>query len=118
MKAAIIALMLMINTITPQANAQIKANVNQWELIGECRITCYCQECNDGSGHESSSGKYLEYGDCACNFLPTGTVVSVEGEEFTVVDTCGIDNTIDIFIDTEECNCNLLEYRKVAIKRD
>lgn len=114
MKSMILALMLMISTMTTQA----EANINEWELIGDCRITCYCCECNDGSGHESSSGKYLEYGDCACNFLPIGTVISIEGEEFTVVDTCGIDNTIDIFIDTEECNCNLLEYRKVAIKRD
>ncbi len=114
MKSMILAVMLMISTMTTQA----EANINEWELIGDCRITCYCQECNDGSGHESSSGKYLEYGDCACNFLPIGTVISIEGEEFTVVDTCGIDNTIDIFIDTEECNCNLLEYRKVAIKRD
>lgn len=114
MKSMIVAVMLMISTMTTQA----EANINEWELIGDCRITCYCQECNDGSGHESSSGKYLEYGDCACNFLPIGTVISIEGEEFTVVDTCGIDNTIDIFIDTEECNCNLLEYRKVAIKRD
>ena len=114
MKSMIVAVMLMISTMTTQA----EANINEWELIGDCRITCYCQECNDGSGHESSSGKHLEYGDCACNFLPIGTVISIEGEEFTVVDTCGIDNTIDIFIDTEECNCNLLEYRKVAIKRD
>lgn len=114
MKSMILAVMLMISTM----NTQAEANINEWELIGDCRITCYCQECNDGSGHESSSGKYLEYGDCACNFLPIGTVISIEGEEFTVVDTCGIDNTIDIFIDTEECNCNLLEYRKVAIKRD
>lgn len=92
-------------------------NVDKWEPIGKCRITCYCPRCNDGAEHESSSGAYLEYGHAACNWLPIGTVISVEGEEFTVVDTCGTD-AIDIFIDDESgCHCNLNEYRYVSIKR-
>ena len=90
----------------------------EWKDLGECRITSYCPVCNDGSGHESSSGKELEYGDCACSWLPIGTKVSIEGEIFTVVDVCGTD-AIDIFIDHDEeyCGCNLNEYRKVSIKK-
>ena len=92
-----------------------KEKTPEWKDLGECRITTYCCACNDGSGHESSSGKYLEYGDCACNWLPIGTEISIEGEIFTVVDICGTD-AIDIFIDTDECHCNLLEYKDVRIK--
>lgn len=115
MKTSLISL-LMITTIVSTNVEQITEP--QWEMIGECRITTYCPHCNEPQGHQSSSGKYLEYGDCACNFLPLGTVISIEGEEFTVVDTCGMDNTIDIFIDSDSCQCNLLDYRKVSVKSD
>ena len=81
--------------------------------LGHQRITTYCPECNDGQGYESSSGKKLEYGDCACSWLPIGTKINIEGAPFTVVDICGTD-AIDIFVDTEDCECNLNEYRKVV----
>ena len=89
----------------------------EWRDLGECRITCYCPVCNDGSGHESSSGVELRYGHAACSWLPIGTEISIEGEIFTVVDTCGTD-AIDIFIDTDDsiCRCNLNEYKNVRIK--
>lgn len=93
-------------------------DLSEWEQLGKCRITCYCPSCNDGSGHESASGKYLEYGDCACSWLPVGTIVSIEGEEFEVVDICGTD-AIDIFIDDSDgCNCNLNEWRYVSVKKE
>lgn len=94
-----------------------ESNLDGWEYIGEQRITEYCCVCNDGSGHESSSGKYLEYGDCACNWLPIGTKVNIEGEEFTVVDTCGTD-AIDIFLDMDECYCDRNEWKEVSVKYD
>lgn len=95
-----------------------ESDLTQWESIGEQRITTYCPVCNDGAGHESSTGKYLEYGDCACSWLPVGTVINIEGEEFTVVDTCGTD-AIDIFIDDDsgECRCDRNEYKKVSVWR-
>ena len=87
-----------------------------WKDVGECRITSYCPYCNDGSGYESSSGVELKYGHAACNWLPIGTKISIEGEIFTIVDTCGTD-AIDIFIDHDDgwCGCRLNEYRKVAV---
>ena len=111
-------LILGVSMLTNVAMADIdhKANDTEWEIIGKCRITSYCCACNDGSGHESSSGKYLQYGHVACRWLPNGTIISIEGEQFEVVDTCGTD-AIDVFIDTDECNCNLNEYKTVAIKR-
>lgn len=86
--------------------------------IGTCRITEYCPVCNDGAGHESASGTYLRYGHAACSWLPYGTVIDIEGDEFVVVDTCGTD-AIDIFIDDNSgaCNCNLNEYKRVTVKR-
>lgn len=91
---------------------------NEWSPVMECRITTYCPVCNDGSGHESSSGTYLKTGHAACRWLPNGTIISIEGEEFEIVDTCGTE-AIDIFVDDDSgiCQCNLNEYRKVTIKR-
>ena len=82
--------------------------------IGDQRITSYCPSCNDGAGYECTAQKRLEYGDCACSWLPNGTKLSIEGARFTVNDTCGTE-AIDIFIDTDECYCNLNEYRRVVI---
>ena len=87
-----------------------------YEDLGMCRITTYCPSCNDGAGHASSSGVYLEYGHAACRWLPNGTVIDIEGEEFVIVDTCGTD-AIDIFVDTDTCRCDLNEYKHVMIKR-
>ncbi len=94
------------------------ADLNRPVDLGQCRITCYCPTCNDGEGHESSSGTYLEYGHAACRWLPIGTVIDIEGDEFEIVDTCGTD-AIDIFIDDESgCRCNLNEYRHVVIRKE
>lgn len=95
------------------------SDLEQWESIGEHRISVFCPVCNDGSGHESSSGKYLESGDCACSWLPIGTEVSIEGDKYTVVDICGMDDTIDIFVDDDsgECHCNYLDYKEVRVKK-
>lgn len=89
----------------------------EWKDLGECRITTFCPVCNDGSGHESSSGTELRYGHAACSWLPIGTKISIEGEIFEIVDICGTD-AIDIFIDTDDecCRCNLNEYKDVRIK--
>lgn len=90
-----------------------------YEDLGQCRVTCYCPECNDGTGHESSSGAYLKTGHAACRWLPIGTIIDIEGDEFEIVDTCGTD-AIDIFIDDDSgvCRCNLNEFKRVTIKRE
>ena len=90
----------------------------EWVNVGEYRITTYCPVCNDGAGHESSSGIPLEYGCAASKDFPIGTTISIEGEQFVITDVCGMDNTIDIFIDDDSgvCHCNRLDYRNVSIK--
>lgn len=88
-----------------------------WESLGECRITTYCPSCNEPAGYESYSGKTLAAGDCACSWLQIGTRISIDGDEFTVVDTCGTD-AIDIFVDSDECRCNLNEYKTVYMEKE
>ena len=89
----------------------------EWHDAGTYRITTYCQYCNEPAGKGSASGKELAYGDVAMNGVPLGTEISIEGETFTVVDRCGIENTVDIFVenDSGQCQCNLLEHKEVCI---
>ena len=91
-----------------------------WKDLGTYRITVYCQYCNDPpGGYESKSGKKLKYGYVAMNDVPLGSEISVEGETFKVMDRCGRENTVDIFIPAENgyCQCNYLDYKKVRIRR-
>ena len=90
-----------------------------WQDIGEWRITTYCEECNEPIGHQSSSGRYLKYGQVAMNGVPIGSKICIDGEVFEVTDRCGIDNTVDIFIESGDgcCRCDKLDYKKVYIKK-
>lgn len=111
----IAAMLIVASLVAPPV--QKEKPKNEWKYLGKCRITSYCPICNDGSGHESSSGTELQYGHAACNWLPIGTKISIEGEIFEIVDICGT-NAIDIFVDHDDgyCGCNINEYKKVSIK--
>ena len=87
--------------------------------LGEYRITTYGIYCNEPVGRQSASGKTLEYGDVAMNGVPFGSKISIDGEIFTVTDRCGIDGTVDIFIETnsDHCTCNTLDYKEVYLLR-
>lgn len=88
--------------------------------LGEYRVTTYCQFCNEEVGFQSASGKRLDYGQVAMNGVPLGTVINIDGEDFVVTDRVGVDNTVDIFIPSEDgrCHCNWLEYRHVFRKEE
>lgn len=91
----------------------------EWKDIGKWRVTTFDVYCNDPPGSQSARGKPLEYGDVAMNGVPLGSKISIEGEIFTVTDRCGIDGTVDIFIENDagHCTCNTLEYKEVFIKK-
>jgi 3D (Asp-Asp-Asp) domain-containing protein len=59
-------------------------------------------ECSAYTPHESgtitATGEYVHVGGVACNFLPFGTVVHIDGCRYVVNDRCGIDDCIDIFM--------------------
>lgn len=103
----ILGILLAVNVAMP-----LDCDTVPVEDLGECRITEYCPACNEPYGYASASGVTLEPGHCACSWLPIGTVLYIEGERYEVVDICGTD-AIDIFIDTDTCECDLNEYRHV-----
>lgn len=53
-------------------------------------------------GTITATGETVHVGGVACNFLPFGTVVVIDGVEYIVNDRCGIDGCIDIFMESYE----------------
>ena len=102
-------------TVSP---VQVKEKKPEWKDAGTYRISNFCQFCNETEGFETASGRTLEYGQVAMNGVPFGTEISIDGEVFEVTDRVGVENTIDIFVPSEDgcCHCNLLEYKDVRIK--
>lgn len=84
----------------------------EW-LIAECSAyTPY------DSGTITATGETVHVGGVACSFLPFGTVVIIDGKEYIVNDRCGIDNCIDIFMESYEDAIQFgRRYKEVYIKR-
>lgn len=84
----------------------------EW-LIAECSAyTPY--DC----GRITATGETVHVGGVACNFLPFGTVVVIDGVEYIVNDRCGIDGCIDIFMESYEDAIEFgRRYKEVYIKR-
>ena len=84
----------------------------EW-LIAECSAyTPY--DC----GTITATGENVHVGGVACNFLPFGTVVVIDGKEYVVNDRCGIDGCIDIFMESYEDAIQFgRRYKEVYIKR-
>lgn len=115
----VLAGLLIASTLTAAPAPKEKEPEKVWKSLGEWRITTYDIYCNEPQGRQSASGKRLKYGHVAMNGVPTGSKISIDGEVFTVVDRCGIDGTVDIFIENNSgyCQCNTLEYKEVFIKK-
>lgn len=89
-----------------------------WTDLGEYRITTYCQYCNEPTGYGSASGVTLHSGCVAMNGVPLGATIAIDGEEYIVADRCGIDGTVDIFVEstTGYCHCDYLDYTHIMRK--
>lgn len=100
----ILAFLISVSSILP-AQAE-------W-LIAECSAyTPY--DC----GTITATGEPAHVGGVACNFLPFGTVVIIDGREYVVNDRCGIENCIDIFMESyEEAIQFGRQHKEVYIKR-
>lgn len=100
----ILAFLISVSSILP-AQAE-------W-LIAECSAyTPY--DC----GTITATGETVHVGGVACNFLPFGTVVIIDDREYVVNDRCGIDNCIDIFMESYEDAIQFgRQYKEVYIKR-
>lgn len=69
-------------------------------------------------GTITATGETVHVGGVACNFLPFGTVVVIDGVEYIVNDRCGIDGCIDIFMESYEDAIQFgRQYKEVYIKR-
>lgn len=58
----------------------------EWLIAGCSAYTPY--DC----GTITATGETVHVGGVACNFLPFGTVVVIDGVEYVVNDRCGIEN--------------------------
>lgn len=79
-------------------------------------------ECSAYTPHDcgtiTATGETVHVGGVACNFLPFGTVVVIDGVEYIVNDRCGIDNCIDIFMEDYDAAIQFgRQYKEVYIKR-
>lgn len=84
----------------------------EW-IVSEC--SAYTP--ND-CGELTASGEYVHLGGVACNFLPLGTKISIDGIEYIVNDRCGIDDCIDIFMLSTEDAINFgRRYKDVYVYR-
>ena len=100
----ILAFLISVSSILP-AQAE-------W-LIAECSAyTPY--DC----GTITATGETVHVGGVACNFLPFGTVVVIDGVEYIVNDRCGIDGCIDIFMESYEDAIQFgRRYKEFYVKR-
>lgn len=94
----LLAFLLSVSSILP-AQAE-------W-IVSECSAyTPY--DC----GTITATGETVRVGGVACNFLPFGTVVVIDGVEYIVNDRCGIDGCIDIFMEDYEAAIQFGRQRK------
>lgn len=111
MRMLFVAISIVLSTIGTIDNLPTETT----EDIGTYRITEYCMACNDPQGNQSASGVALHEGHVAMNGVPLGTEIELEGERYTVVDRCGIDGTVDIFKESDSCQCKRMDYKQVKI---
>ena len=100
----LLAFLLSVSSILPAQAEWITAECSAYTLY-DC-------------GTITATGETVHVGGVACNFLPFGTVVVIDGVEYVVNDRCGIDNCIDIFMESYEDAIEFgRRYKEVYIKR-
>lgn len=107
------------SVVTPEYINEVSRQEQVYENIGTYRISIFCKFCNEPQGTGSKSGKPLRAGHVATQDLPIGSEIAIEGEEYEVTDTCGVQNTIDIYVENDSgyCQCNSLDYKDVYLKQ-
>lgn len=88
--------------------------------LGNYKIThyCACNKCSSGTGITASGTYATEGRTVACNSLPFGTHIIINGKEYVVEDTGGMgNNVIDIYLNShEECLQKGVYYTEVWMK--
>ena len=84
-----------------EAARQAASKKSSMTYLGEYQLTAYTW-----TGNRMANGQYPYVGACACNSIPLGTTIYIEGYgTYVVCDRGGMgSNVVDIYMDTEsEC---------------
>lgn len=97
-----------------------KPKTNNTQLLGYYDIThyCSCAKCNGSwAGRPTASGAYPQINHTvACNSLPIGTKIMIEGQVYTVEDTGGMGNSvIDVYVGSHSEALNRGRKKKVPV---
>jgi len=96
-------------SVSEYRNTEQERENEEYTNRGEIRtmhVTCTAYSAGDGMtpGTVMASGKTVYNGAVACNFLPLGSKVRIDGRIYTVEDRCGYNDRIDIYMDSvAEC---------------
>lgn len=93
-----------IKALAEELEAQKQEVSRGYERVITCEVSAYTA--GDGLTPSTlmASGVPVYVGACACNFLPFGTQVRINGNIYTVMDRCGVDNCIDLYMSSyDEC---------------
>lgn len=107
--------------ITPPVQKQPEESkpVNNLIYLGKYKLTYYCScvKCCGKSDGITASGKKVQEGlTVACNSLPLGTKISIEGHIYEVQDRGGMKpNVIDIYVNSHQKALNLGVKRNVDV---
>lgn len=107
--------------ITPPVQKQPEESkpVNNLIYLGKYKLTYYCScvKCCGKSDGITASGKKVQEGlTVACNSLPLGTKISIEGHIYEVQDRGGMkSNVIDIYVNSHQKALNLGVKRNVDV---
>lgn len=112
--AALMAALVLALPMTAQAET--------WESLGQYKITwyCACKKCSGKWGHQTASGATCEEGiTVACNSLPIGTVILIDGIGVRTVQDRGVSGKhIDVFMESHsECLKNGVQFREVLVRK-
>ena len=89
-----------ITTEAPPVEVDGMIYLGRYSLTAYCACVNCCGKSNGitASGTQATAGRTV-----ACNSLPIGTVISINGSQYVVEDTGGMGgNVIDIFFDSHE----------------
>ena len=95
-------------------------------MLGMCAVSFQCQAewvaaeltAYTHTGNPTASGEWPYEGGVACNFVPLGTVIVIDGNRYVVNDRSGAPGIIDIFMDSyDDCINFGRQYKHVYIER-
>ncbi len=103
MKRTLAIIIMVVSLLPIQVNARTCIDMGQFKLTAYCP----CEECSEGWGRHTHSGKTARAGHTVAadlSLMNLGDKITIDGKEFIVEDSGGAvkGEVIDIFFDTHE----------------